>query len=368
MKSAIICNFIGKKGAAPVFAYEMIKGLINNGKFVIAIIPDNIENLELWEKLPECKLILTRGYSDNKLDFGVSLVRLLLLERYKIRKICSAYNIEFIYIPMIQPLSQVVNNIFPEIKKVVTVHDPIPHKGMSAILIKIYDKVIFSADKIIILSNVFKEYVSKQYKFSIHDINVIPHGIFDNYKTVYDPSLKYEYDKSKINFLFFGRITPYKGLDTLAKSYKRLYEKYPDVALTVVGNGNFKPYKELYSHLKNVTIINRWIKDEEVYGYFYNSDVTVVLPYSEATQSGVIPVAMACESLVICSDCGGLIEQVEDKKTGIVVKTNDADELYKAMEHVVLQGTDKNIVANAKEYIETFSWDRLAKKLINVSL
>ena len=46
MNKTIVCNYIGKKGGGPLYAYEMTRGLIQNGVNVIAILPDNIENVE----------------------------------------------------------------------------------------------------------------------------------------------------------------------------------------------------------------------------------------------------------------------------------------------------------------------------------
>ena len=156
------------------------------------------------------------------------------------------------------------------------------------------------------------------------------------------------------------------AIDVLAKAYGRLSEEYSNVTLTVVGNGDFSPYKEAYDNLNNITIVNRWIKDEEVYGYFEGQNVITVLPYIEATQSGVIPVAMACGSMVICTDCGGLSEQVEDCVTGKLVIPGNVDEFYTAMKNVVENGIDMQIVENAKLYIEGVSWDNLARQLYDI--
>ena len=264
---------------------------------------------------------------------------------------------------MIQPLTLLINRLFKNKKVIVTLHDPIPHKGAKRLLVYLYTKVIKQADKIIVLSNKFVNLTADIYNKNINDIYVIPHGIFDNYKKVYDNKFKYEYDNSKVNFLFFGRITPYKGLDVLATAFKKLESEFDNIALTIVGNGDFEPYRQCYSEIKNVTVINRWIKDEEVYGFYNGANVITVLPYIEATQSGVIPVAMANDSLVICTNTGGLVEQVVDKETGYLVEVGDSEALYKVMKSIVDGEYNPWVITNAKDYISNLTWDRLAEKL-----
>lgn len=366
MEQAVVCNYIGKKGGGPLYAYEMTKGLVQNGVKVIAIIPDNIENLEMWNALTGCQLIKIKGYKDNYLSLLCAIVRMLFVERRKIKKACKGINISSVYVPMIQPLSLIINSCFKKKQSIVTLHDPIPHKGAGKIYAYICKKTAMKADDIVVLSEKFVDFTAKYYRHDNSRVHVIPHGIFDNYKKIYNNKLKHTYDIEKINFLFFGRITPYKGLDVLAQAYAKLSYEYSNVALTVVGNGDFSPYKEAYDNLKNVTIVNRWIKDEEVYGYFEDKSVITVLPYIEATQSGVIPVAMACESFIICSNCGGLAEQVEDGMTGKLISPGNAEELYEAMKDIVVSGVDYQIIANAKKRIEELSWDKLSHSLTEI--
>ncbi len=366
MGPAVVCNYIGKKGGGSLYAYEMTKGLVQNGVKVIAIIPENIENMKMWATLPGCQLVKIKGYKDNYFSFFCAFFRTLFVERRKIKKACKGIDISSVYIPMIQPLSLMINSCFKKKKCIVTLHDPIPHKGAGRISTFIGKRTAVKADDIIVLSEKFLNFTAKYYRHDLRRVHVIPHGIFDYYKNVYDSDLKYKYDTEKINFLFFGRITPYKGLDVLAEAYEKLSHEYPNIALTVVGNGDFSPYEKTYADLKNVTVINRWIRDEEVYGYFEDKNVVTVLPYIEATQSGVIPVAMACESMVICTDCGGLSEQVEDGVTGKLVASGDADEFYKAMKNVVEKGIDQQIIENAKKHVEDLSWSKLAMQLYNI--
>jgi glycosyltransferase involved in cell wall biosynthesis len=75
-----------------------------------------------------------------------------------------------------------------------------------------------------------------------------------------------------------------------------------------------------------VQIINRFVPNEEVEKYFMLSDC-VVLPYKDATQSGVLNIAYGFQKPVIVTNVGGLAEFVENEKTGLIVNTCSKEEI-----------------------------------------
>lgn len=117
-------------------------------------------------------------------------------------------------------------------------------------------------------------------------------------------------------YLFFGRIDKYKGLSTLLLAYNDFSQS--DILLVVAGSGQLTNYEQkLAESNRKVILINRFIEDGEMNWLIRNARA-VVLPYIEATQSGVIPIAYAYGVPVITSDTEGLTQTVEDGKTGIV--------------------------------------------------
>lgn len=111
-------------------------------------------------------------------------------------------------------------------------------------------------------------------------------------------------DKTKI--LFFGRIHPYKGLDEFIK----VYNKCEDVQLIIAGKGEFEEKVD-----DNVVLINRFIKNEEIRSIFEKSDV-VVLPYVNATHSGVVFLAALFRKPVLISKVGSLEQYVDEGSNG----------------------------------------------------
>lgn len=367
----ILVNFLGRKGGTALYAYEMTKGLIENGAEVYAIVSKQNEMIDEWKKLKLKKLMIIPTYT-NKYNFIVNSIKFYLFSRLKIKSYFKNEKIDCIYIPCFHPWFSSINKLFNKIntKIVITIHDPIPHTGSffkNKLICLVQKKDLLKSDELIILSNSFKKYVETTYVKRADQVHVIPHGVFDYYSKLNLKINSSMYDEKKINFIFFCRIEPYKGLNILAKAYRRISEKYKNVSLTVIGNGDFSPYEKEYRNLYNFRLINRWIKDEEINSFFYGKNIVTVLPYLDATQSGVINIAMLNNSLVIASDVGGIKEQIIDKETGILVKANDEDDLLKNMEFVI-NNKDKceRYVLEAKKALSILNWNHLSKCLLDI--
>ena len=57
----------------------------------------------------------------------------------------------------------------------------------------------------------------------------------------------------------------------------------------------------------------------------------VVLPYSEASQSGIIPICTALKRPVVVTPVGGLTEQVISGITGIIAASHSAADIASAL-------------------------------------
>lgn len=169
------------------------------------------------------------------------------------------------------------------------------------------------------------------------------------------------------HFLFLGRIEPFKGIEVLVEAYRMVRERLPTLTLTIAGRGKIpEPLCNKMEQL-GIRLVNRWLSTEETCALMREADV-VVLPYRDATQSGVISLAMAHGLPVIASAVGGLPEQVIDGKTGFLVKPGDARDLSQKME---ILAKDESLRRQFRENqlklaSTTFSWDTAAEKLIEI--
>lgn len=163
------------------------------------------------------------------------------------------------------------------------------------------------------------------------------HPIFDNFGEKIEKEIAQQnlgLKVKEINILFFGLIRDYKGLDFLIKALSDPRLQGFPIHLTVAGEF-YEPqgkYDEIISQLglKNITIHNKFIANEDVKNYFCACDL-VVLPYKTATQSGVTQIAFHFERPMLVTDVGGLAEIVKHGKSGYVCQPNPqslADSLY----------------------------------------
>jgi glycosyltransferase involved in cell wall biosynthesis len=123
--------------------------------------------------------------------------------------------------------------------------------------------------------------------------------------------------------LFFGRIWPYKGLDYLIRAQPLITRRVPDARIVVAGHGeDLARYRALMRDPSRFSVIDEYVPNARRSELFAQAAV-VVLPYVEASQSGVVPIAYAFGKPVVVTEVGGLPETVEHGRTGLVVPPRD---------------------------------------------
>ena len=183
---------------------------------------------------------------------------------------------------------------------------------------------------------------------------------------------KYGIDTDAPVVLFFGNLTPSKGLPDLLKAFSIVHKKEGRARLVVVG----KPSKFLdMDALKKLareldiapaTIFDAQYLPMEDVGPLMEMATVVVYPYLNSTQSGALQVAYTFGKPVIATNVGGLPEAVEDGKSGFIVPPSAPDELASAiMKLIENPNLAREIGAYARHLSETrFSWDTIAKNII----
>ncbi|SHI56234.1 Glycosyltransferase involved in cell wall bisynthesis [Roseomonas rosea] len=167
------------------------------------------------------------------------------------------------------------------------------------------------------------------------------------------------------DFLFFGRLRAYKGLDILRDAFAALRAQHPGVTLRVVGEGDAEACAPGLSALPGVTLEARWVPDQEMPALVAAARA-VVLPYREASQSGVLPIALALGVPVIATPIGGLSAQLEHGVSGLVARDVSAPALAESMEMMLDAGRRAALSAGARRAGASLAdWDAQAGTLVD---
>lgn len=361
MKIAII--HLGRKGAGPVYTLEMAKALYALGHEVFYYASSLVENRMIVEEQGFHKRFFDTYNSGLEYIFSI-------LSWYKIKRVISSIKIDkpdVVYSCMNDLWTPF---IFPRLKginRVKTIHDVGIHEGNNSRFNVWWNNTGFKdAEKFVILS---KKLVPKLLERGIGEdrIIVIPHAGFDYYTKF---SSEKKQDSQNPVILFFGRIDQYKGISVLLQALPKVIERCPNAILRIAGNGNLQaemPMIEMLSN--NIDLHNRWIRDEEVSGLVEDA-AFVVLPYTHATQSGVIPLAYAFSKPVVATNVGCLDEQVVEGETGYMCEGSDAMALAEAMIKMLdnIEYT-KQMGIKANEYMQKYlTWDASARLFVDFIL
>ena len=168
--------------------------------------------------------------------------------------------------------------------------------------------------------------------------------------------------------LFFGFVRPYKGLKYLLEAMAYIDE---DIRLMVVGDfGNDREsYEKQIEELGiggRLEIHDEYVPDKQVEKFFKACDA-VVLPYIDATQSGIAQIAFGFRKPVIATDVGGLPEVVTDGSTGIICRSGDSRALAEAVKRFYSLSTEVDFAANIEKDSRRFSWEQLVDTIVDVA-
>lgn len=206
--------------------------------------------------------------------------------------------------------------------------------------------------------------IEKFYKTKINNFKtqLIYDGVSDNF-IIKDKKYKEKYEN--IKFLLAGTLQKSKGQHLAVEAMGILKEAgYKNIKLYLAGGDTLK-----FSDYLN-TLIEKYNIQEDVEYLGFVKDikelrkkVDVELLCSESEAFGLVTVeGMMAGNLMIGSNSGATSEIIEDKKTGILYKCNDKNDLANKMKEVIDNpNMIKNIGINGQKYaIAKFSAEKNA--------
>jgi glycosyltransferase involved in cell wall biosynthesis len=166
-------------------------------------------------------------------------------------------------------------------------------------------------------------------------------------------------------FVFVGHVRRYKGVDILLEALTRLSLDGPPWQALIAGEW-YLPRTSMERALQHpalegkVRIRDEYLTDAEL-ARVIEAATVVVAPYREGTQSGIVPLALAHGRPVVATSVGGIPEQFQAGRDGLLVPPGDAAALAQALEEIRRGRTFPEMGPGSSD---ASGWNELARRIL----
>lgn len=254
---------------------------------------------------------------------------------------------------------------FRHIPCVITVHDITRHPVRKSLLAppqRLLDFAARHADGIIVHGDALLRTARDRYP-SRRIIRSLDHGVISRYGTGLAA------DEPRNNgILLFGGVNTWKGIEYLIEAEPIIRESVPEAKIIVAGfTQDPDYYRGLVREGQAVEMRLARQSDDDVRALFEWADI-LVLPYIEASQSGVLQLGFSFGIPSVVTDVGGLPDVICDERNGFVVPPRDPAALARAIVRLLLDVDLRRqiIGAVASERETRFNWDSIARQTLGV--
>jgi len=245
---------------------------------------------------------------------------------------------------------------------VLTVHDPQPHSGEDARQHNFSRHSLYKGllrkrcDAAVTHGNLLCEQMVSVAPWLAGRVANIPHGPLG-------PLAIPEQAPDSGALLFFGRINAYKGLRYFVDAVLQLRAKGLCVNGVIAGRGgDLAANRAVIEAHDCFELHDEFVSRAKVQRLFTRAQL-VVMPYIDATQSGVAAMAIGFGRPVVATRVGALPEMVLEGYTGLLVPPRDSAALADAIESLLLNPGRYALLADNVRATGTqgaFSWQSIA--------
>lgn len=163
------------------------------------------------------------------------------------------------------------------------------------------------------------------------------------------------------NIVSMGRLEPEKGFDLMLTAFARCAAKYPDWAITILGEGTERSRLEKLANrlgIEDKTSFPGVIKDPTT--ILQSADLFVMSSHYEGFPNALLE-AMTCGLPVISTDCpSGPREIIRNGENGILVPPENVDTLAAAMDKLMGNPEERRRLADgAVKVTESFGLNKV---------
>lgn len=187
-----------------------------------------------------------------------------------------------------------------------------------------------------------------------------------------DNTLLREKLSGKKYFIFFGRISPDKGIETIGRCINELLKTYPDYIFCFAGEVAIVNGKNMMKYLKSISG-----EEKERVVYLGNIPHNQLFPIIRNAECVVMPSlmdnlpnagleAMYLNGIVIGTRGASFDEMFEDKISGLLIEIDDSKELLQKIGYVLKmsEAEKEKMRQMARERLEKYEPQNAGKKLV----
>ena len=255
-------------------------------------------------------------------------------------------------------------------KYVLTVHNLLPHDSHTTWNRWLFKLVYRFPHLLVVHTSKMKDELVMSFGVRADRVVVMHHGLNDivpdHGRTRGECRAQLGLPANASVLLFFGRIRPYKGVETLLEAFREVTE---DTTFLVIAGApastsygrRIEELVQQHPHRERILCHARFIDDIDLASYFRAADA-LVMPYQHIDQSGVLFLAFRFGLPVIAFDIGALREYLQND-AGVLVQGGSARDLAGGIAQ--FQREARGFAPERiREYTQRFRWENVLEQLI----
>lgn len=329
------------------YVISQANGLARRGHHVLIMLPEKLVQATVGNALSELLAAQVTCYCFN------TKRRKSIAFYAEIKNKVAGFNPDIIHIHENSELETLFLFLwFYHIPCVLTIHDVTSHPGIDqkiSLRRKVIKRIVRNYANCIHVHGTYLQQILKKIKKRWYEKSIIiPHGSL----TIFKYWRKTGTQREPKTCLFFGRMEKYKGIDNLYRIGRNLKSREKNITIVVAGQGTeLDKYKEKMLVTDAFEIHDNFIENKKICDYFERASL-LLLPYHEASQSGVAAIALAFGLPMVAMSVGSIPDLIVDHKHGILIDYNELNGFEEAIINLL---SHESLLEEMRRECETLS-------------
>jgi glycosyltransferase involved in cell wall biosynthesis len=322
------------------------------------------------------------GIMENSKGFfgKAQLMLLLIMEYLAIKKILEKEKIDIVHAYWLFPQGIIASLACKEKPLIISGMGTDIFYGLRFRTLRLAARNAFDkANSIIVTSSALESRILEHFPGLKKKLEVIPVGIdaaiSGPTKTAEALRKRHNCETSKI-ILCIGRLTEQKGIQYAIGAMPAILKEHPNAKLLVVGDGNYRRHLaeivQCHSVQDNVVFVGA-VAHSQIADYLQIADIFMFPSLSDSklgTEAFGVALleALSQKAAVVATRVGGIIDIIQDGKTGILVEQKSSEQISKAANELLSNANKrKKMGENGFKHVkDNFNWNKTTKKLEGV--